>query len=136
MEHPPIQRRRGSRADVKGSPNGLFGPLPDSLASVRFHQLPCSPKLFANLFSHISRLITNETSQLFPTNSDGTRSVDGCWDQRETWKQMEEVYRSGKVKAIGVSNFSIHYLENLEKTWEVVPVVNQVRSSILTCSKR
>jgi glycerol 2-dehydrogenase (NADP+) len=48
---------------------------------------------------------------------------------------MEQVYRSGKVKAIGVSNFSIPYLENLEKTWEVVPVVNQVRSSILPCSK-
>lgn len=136
MEHLPIQCRGGSRADVKGSPNGLFGPLPDSLASVRFRPLLCSPKLFANLFSHASRLIANETSQLFPTNSDGTRSVDGSWDQRETWRQMEEVYRSGKAKAIGVSNFSINYLENLEKTWEVVPVVNQVRSSIIACSKR
>lgn len=126
MEHPPVQCRRGSRADVKGSPNGLFGPLPGSLASVRFCPLPRSPKVFANLFSHISRLVANETSQLFPTNPDGTRSVDISWDQRKTWKQMEDVYRSGKVKAIGVSNFSIPYLENLEKTWEVVPVVNQV----------
>jgi diketogulonate reductase-like aldo/keto reductase len=80
---------------------------------------------------HVSRLVANETSQLFPTNPDGTRSVDRSWDQGKTWKQMEQVYRSGKVKAIGVSNFSIPYLENLEKTWEVVPVVNQVRSSIL-----
>lgn len=135
LEHPPIQCRRGSCADVEGSPNRLFGPLPDSLASVRFHPLPCSPRLFANLFLHVSRLIANETSQLFPTNPDGTRSVDSSWDQRETWKQMEQVYRSGKVKAIGVSNFSIPYLENLEKTWEVVPVVNQVRSSILTSAK-
>lgn len=93
------------------------------------------PELFANLISHVSRLVPNETSQLFPTNSDGTRSVDRSWDQRETWKQMERVYRSGKVKAIGVSNFSIPYLQNLEKIWEVVPVVNQVRSSVLTCSK-
>lgn len=136
MEHPPIQCRRRSCADVEGSPNGLFGSLPDSLASVRFRLLPCSPKLFANLISHVSRLIPNETSQLFPTNSDGTRSVDRSWDQRETWKQMEGVYRSGKVKAIGVSNFSIPYLENLEMIWEVVPVVNQVRSSVLTCSTR
>ncbi|KAJ5833298.1 hypothetical protein N7474_001609 [Penicillium riverlandense] len=72
------------------------------------------------------RLVANETSQLFPTNPDGTRSVDRSWDQHETWKQMEQVYRSGKVKAIGVSNFSIPYLEDLEKTWEVVPAVNQV----------
>jgi glycerol 2-dehydrogenase (NADP+) len=78
--------------------------------------------------SYVSRLVANETSQLFPTNPDGTRSVDRSWDQRDTWKQMEDVYRSGKVKAIGVSNFSIPYLESLEKTWEVVPAVNQVRS--------
>ena len=42
---------------------------------------------------------------------------------------MEEVYSSGKVKAIGVSNFSIPYLEHLEKTWKVVPAVNQVNLS-------
>lgn len=44
---------------------------------------------------------------------------------------METVYRSGKVKAIGVSNWSIPYLETLEKTWEVVPAVNQVGPSLV-----
>ena len=39
---------------------------------------------------------------------------------------MEELYASGKVKAIGVSNFSVPYLEELKKTWKVVPAVNQV----------
>lgn len=39
---------------------------------------------------------------------------------------MEEVYRSGKVKAIGVANWSVAYLEQLRKTWKVVPAVNQV----------
>jgi glycerol 2-dehydrogenase (NADP+) len=39
---------------------------------------------------------------------------------------MEEVYKSGKVKAIGVSNWSIPYLEDLKKDWTVVPAVNQV----------
>lgn len=59
-------------------------------------------------------------------NPDGTRSVDRDWDQSETWRQMEEVYNSGKVKAIGVANWSIPYLEKLSKTWKVVPAVNQV----------
>ncbi|KFY26674.1 hypothetical protein V493_03945 [Pseudogymnoascus sp. VKM F-4281 (FW-2241)] len=72
------------------------------------------------------RLVPNETSALFPTNEDGTRSVDSSWDQQETWRQMEEVYKSGKVKAIGVSNWSIPYLQHLSKTWKVVPAVNQV----------
>lgn len=39
---------------------------------------------------------------------------------------MEELYQSGKVKAIGVANWSISYLEELRKTWKVVPAVNQV----------
>ncbi|RMJ05053.1 hypothetical protein BHE90_011068 [Fusarium euwallaceae] len=72
------------------------------------------------------RLVPNETSDLLPVNPDGTRSVDRSWDQSETWRQMEKVYESGKVKAIGVANWSIPYLEELRKTWKVVPAVNQV----------
>ncbi|KAM0190641.1 hypothetical protein ACHAPQ_007610 [Fusarium lateritium] len=72
------------------------------------------------------RLVANETSELLPVNPDGTRSVDRSWKQSETWRQMEELYSSGKVKAIGVANWSIPYLEDLSKTWKVVPAVNQV----------
>lgn len=68
----------------------------------------------------------NETSDLLPTNPDGTRSVDRSWDQSETWRQMEALYAEGKVKAIGLANWSIPYLEELKKTWKVVPAVNQV----------
>lgn len=39
---------------------------------------------------------------------------------------MEEVYKSGRVKAIGLANWSIPYLKQLEKSWNVVPAVNQV----------
>ncbi|KAJ5405354.1 hypothetical protein N7465_006638 [Penicillium sp. CMV-2018d] len=72
------------------------------------------------------RLVPNESSALLPVNPDGTRSVDRSWDQGETWRQMEEVYKAGKVKAIGVANWSIPYLEELKKKWTVVPAVNQV----------
>ncbi|KAH6663318.1 protein GCY [Plectosphaerella plurivora] len=72
------------------------------------------------------RLVANETSELLPVNPDGSRSVDRTWDQAETWRQMEEVYKSGRVKAIGVANWSIPYLEKLRKTWTIVPAVNQV----------
>ncbi|CAH0022327.1 unnamed protein product [Clonostachys rhizophaga] len=72
------------------------------------------------------RLVPNESHPLLPVNPDGTRSVDRSWNQSETWRQMEEVYKSGKVKAIGLANWSIPYLKELEKTWTVVPAVNQV----------
>lgn len=42
------------------------------------------------------------------------------------WKKMEEVYTSGKAKAIGVSNYTIKHLEQLLKECTVKPAVNQV----------
>jgi diketogulonate reductase-like aldo/keto reductase len=44
----------------------------------------------------------------------------------ETWKAMEEIYVSGRIKAIGVSNFLIHHLEELFPVCRFKPVVNQV----------
>jgi len=44
----------------------------------------------------------------------------------ETWKALETLYKQGVVKAIGVSNFSKFQLEDLLKTAEIVPMVNQV----------
>ncbi len=43
-----------------------------------------------------------------------------------TWKAFEEIYKSGRAKAIGVSNFNINHLETLFETAEVKPMVNQV----------
>lgn len=42
-----------------------------------------------------------------------------------TWRAMTELYKSGKVKAIGVSNFMPHHLKALMDT-EVKPMVNQI----------
>lgn len=76
------------------------------------------------------RLVSNETSKLFPLNPDGSRAVDRDWDQSRTYAGLEEALKLGKTKAIGVSNWSIPYLEKLEKTWKVVPAVNQVSATI------
>ncbi|KAL4947606.1 NADP-dependent oxidoreductase domain-containing protein [Aspergillus filifer] len=73
------------------------------------------------------RLVPVKRNLRPPTHKpDGSRAVDRSWNQSETWRQMEEVYKSGLVKAIGVANWSIPYLEDLRKTWTVVPAVNQV----------
>lgn len=45
---------------------------------------------------------------------------------KETWKALEKLYKDGKVKAIGVSNFHQHHLEDLLEEAEIVPMVNQI----------
>nr|WP_106782738.1 aldo/keto reductase [Lysinibacillus timonensis] len=45
---------------------------------------------------------------------------------RDAWRALETLYKEGKVKAIGVSNFQIHHLEDLMKDAEIKPMINQV----------
>lgn len=44
----------------------------------------------------------------------------------DTWRAMEELYLEGKIKAIGVSNFKEHHLEEIMKSAKIIPMVNQV----------
>lgn len=45
---------------------------------------------------------------------------------KESWKAMEELYKAGKIRAIGVCNFMVHHLKDLMEECEIVPMVNQV----------
>lgn len=45
------------------------------------------------------------------------------------WRALEEAYKAGKIRAIGVSNFYADQLKNLELTMTVQPVVNQIEVS-------
>lgn len=51
------------------------------------------------------------------------------WQQTnaETWKAFEELYYAGKIRAIGISNFRQHHIDELLKTAEITPMVNQIR---------
>jgi len=49
----------------------------------------------------------------------------------ESWLIMEELYKEGKIRAIGVSNFHEHHLDDLLKVASVVPAVNQVECNPL-----
>lgn len=44
----------------------------------------------------------------------------------ESWRAMEEAVQAGKIRAIGVSNFRKRHLDELLKTAEIKPVVNQI----------
>jgi len=45
---------------------------------------------------------------------------------KEAWRALETLYKEGRVKAIGVSNFHIHHLQELMKDAEIKPMINQV----------
>ncbi len=47
-------------------------------------------------------------------------------DYVETWQAMEEIYASGRCRAIGVSNFQPHHLRRLFAETQVRPAVNQI----------
>lgn len=49
-------------------------------------------------------------------------------DVNDAWKAMEELYREGKARAIGVSNFRVNQVQDLIKRHTVIPAVNQVET--------
>jgi 2,5-diketo-D-gluconate reductase A len=53
-----------------------------------------------------------------PTRYDG--------DIVSTWQALEEFYRDGRARSIGVSNFQPHHLRRLHENTEVPPAVNQI----------
>ena len=44
----------------------------------------------------------------------------------DTWKAFEEILASGRVRAIGLSNFLPHHIDELMQTANVKPMVNQI----------
>ena len=53
----------------------------------------------------------------------------GAWQEANTgaWRAFEELYRAGRIRAIGVSNFHPHHIETLMQTATIAPMVNQIR---------
>jgi 2,5-diketo-D-gluconate reductase A len=56
-----------------------------------------------------------------PTRYDG--------DYVSTWKTLEEFYREGRARSVGVSNFQPHHLRRLHQDCEIIPAVNQIEVS-------
>jgi alcohol dehydrogenase (NADP+) len=65
------------------------------------------------------------SSELFPKDSNG-RNKPGDTDYVDTYKALEKVYKSGKAKAIGISNFSNAELERLLSNTSVTPAAHQM----------
>lgn len=64
----------------------------------------------------------------FPKGSDGVVELDHETTIEQTWKEMEKLVDSGKVRSIGVSNFDIPKLQKLLSFARIKPAVNQIEA--------
>jgi diketogulonate reductase-like aldo/keto reductase len=60
----------------------------------------------------------------WPWNDKGKDCTEG---NIASWKAMEEIYKDGKIRAIGVSNFSVKDINAILDNCSIVPMVNQIR---------
>ncbi|KAH8691361.1 NADP(+) coupled glycerol dehydrogenase [Talaromyces proteolyticus] len=67
----------------------------------------------------------------FPTRSDGSRDLLLERSHVSTYRDMEKLLNTGKVKAIGVANYSVRYLKELLSQTSIIPAVNQIENHVL-----
>ncbi|KAF2721016.1 Aldo/keto reductase [Polychaeton citri CBS 116435] len=70
----------------------------------------------------------NGNDPMFPKHPDGSRDLETEWKHIDTWTEMEKLPATGKTKAIGVSNYSVKYLEELLPHAKIVPAANQIEN--------
>ncbi|KAF2024426.1 Aldo/keto reductase [Setomelanomma holmii] len=67
---------------------------------------------------------------LFPKLEDGSRDIDHSITHIQTWQNLEKLIQAhpDKVKAIGVANYSVKYMEKLLAQATITPAVNQIEN--------
>lgn len=72
---------------------------------------------------YLDQMIIHSPQPWVEVNQSANRYVEG---NRAAWRALEDAYKAGKVKAIGISNFQIGDIESLLETAEIKPMVNQI----------
>ena len=66
--------------------------------------------------------------ELFPKDPETKLFQHSNVPIKDTWKAMEELVSNGKVRSIGISNFTIEKTEEVLKTAKIIPAVNQIEA--------
>ena len=72
---------------------------------------------------YLDMMIIHSPQPWKEVNQSDNRYVEG---NREAWRALEDAYKAGKLRAIGISNFLKDDVDSLWETAEVKPMVNQV----------
>ncbi|KAL9074952.1 MAG: hypothetical protein Q9157_004181 [Trypethelium eluteriae] len=76
----------------------------------------------------LTGILLKGNNEKFPKLPDGSRDLDESWSHLQTWRELEKLPTTGKVRAIGVSNYSVKYLEQLLSVASVTPAANQIEN--------
>lgn len=72
---------------------------------------------------YLDMMIIHSPQPWDKVNQSDDRYVEG---NRSAWRALEDAYKAGKLRAIGVSNFKKEDIESLLETAEIKPMVNQI----------
>ena len=72
---------------------------------------------------YLDMMIIHSPQPWVEVNQSDNRYVEG---NREAWRALEDAYKAGKLKTIGVSNFQVEDIESLMEKAEIKPMVNQI----------
>lgn len=97
-------------------------------SSVNREDIFVTSKLWVSDFSYegAKRVIDNSLEKLGLDYMDLYLLHQPYGDTMGAWRALQEAYKAGKIRAIGVSNFYADQLKNLELTMPVKPVLNQI----------
>ena len=76
---------------------------------------------------YLDMMIIHSPQPWKEVNQSDNRYIEG---NRAAWRALEDAYKAGKLRAIGVSNFLQGDIESLCETAEIKPMVNQIRAHI------
>ncbi len=78
------------------------------------------------------KLLDTDYVDLFLIHWPAPKAIRDNWEwySRETWRAFEKLYKEGRVRAIGLSNYWTRHIEHLLKYAEIMPQVDQIEYHI------